>query len=78
MYNTSSTYEGRYDLGFTAVHEVGHWFAVAHTFDRGCNAVGDHVDDTSCYEPATALRHFSGIWMATGRALRATPVFSWR
>ena len=46
MPDASPTFEGRYDLGFTLVHEAGHWFNLEHTFYGGCNAKGDFVDDT--------------------------------
>jgi hypothetical protein len=35
-----------FSLGKTAVHEIGHWCGLLHTFDNGCTPPGDEVDDT--------------------------------
>jgi hypothetical protein len=43
-----------FDKGFTAVHEIGHWMGLLHTFENGCTSPGDDVDDTPFEaQPAT-------------------------
>ncbi|MBB4777602.1 zinc metalloprotease [Actinomadura livida] len=35
-----------YDRGYTAVHEIGHWLGLFHTFENGCRTPGDGIADT--------------------------------
>ena len=45
---------GKYALGDTLTHEVGHWLMLEHTFAHGCSASGDYVADT----PREAMPQF--------------------
>lgn len=43
-----------FDRGYTAVHEIGHWLGLFHTFENGCTPPGDGVNDTP-YEATPTL-----------------------
>jgi hypothetical protein len=45
---------GKYSLGDTLTHEVGHWLMLEHTFKSGCSASNDWVVDT----PREAMPQF--------------------
>lgn len=61
-----------YDRGDTAVHEVGHWLGLLHTFENGCREPGDLVDDTPAQADGDNI--FSCSKLDTCKAKGSDPV----
>jgi hypothetical protein len=67
-------YLERYNQGGTAIHEIGHYLGLLHTFENGCSAPGDYVDDTP-YEASPAFGCQEGRDTCPGPGL--DPVHNW-
>ncbi len=68
-----SAEESPYNLGMTAVHEIGHWCGLFHTFENGCNDPGDEISDTA-YEANSASGCPLGQKSACENETRFNPV----
>ena len=42
-----------YNEGDVLVHEVGHWLGLFHSFQNGCQALGDFIEDTPAQREAS-------------------------